>query len=105
MISEEALGRELGRAATDVSAAIAEHVKEEIDAGILRRGDTAETVDLAIKTAWQIGLETGLRVAEIDRLGATALLESIEKYVQEYDAMAIAAGRETAVKILEGVLR
>jgi hypothetical protein len=104
VIREAALAGTFAEVAEEVSATIAAYVREQIAAGEFPRREST-IVDLAVRTAWQIGLETGLTIADIDRLGAAELLEAIAEFIQERDPVALASSRQAARGILEGVQR
>lgn len=73
---------------------------------LLRRGDISAPLfaRLVIRTAFQVGIETGLTVAELDRIGAQTLLDSIRAHVHQDDAEEVASGlREAAMSFLRAV--
>lgn len=105
MISEEAVDRVLVDVARGVSATLSSTMHERAHAGRLNAETVSEVFDLACRSAFQVGLTLGLRIAIADRIGAEDLVAGIETYVHHNDEPAITAERVLARQILEEIYR
>ena len=104
MIGRERLVEVLDSEGIEVSRSIAHAVRDFVLAGVIPNRP-AEITTTAVRTAWQAGLEEGLRIAELDRIGAAELLEAITIHVQENDREAIEGSSRAAAEMLRALYR
>ena len=86
-----------------MSASIEDSARRELAVAVLPPG--TDLLAVGIRLAFRVGLEAGLRITAVDRIGAEIFLDAIDAYVHRHDAESIEQSRRDARKVLEELYR